>query len=247
MLQARFEVELTKQAVKAAEATRQVLERMQKSKRRDRSQQRMRTGSGRAGNDQSSAGLLDQTMNTKTKNKKKKRSAMANASNPHHLRNYVPSRVAHQGGNQGNANAQNLLSPQPLRFLSAELSRRDSPPRRSSGGGLVPLTNPEDEWICPFCEYNLFYGSEQSYRRAIRSRKRILNRRRRARVRAAAAANGKTATAPLEKSDGVPDQEGQDSNSAEDSAEGGTVGPAPNLNRGAGTKARERGRGDMYG
>jgi len=41
-----------------------------------------------------------------------------------------------------------------------------------------------------FCEYQLFYGDEQAYRRAIRNRKKILKRRRRARERAAAAAAG---------------------------------------------------------
>lgn len=127
--------------------------------------------------------------------KKKKRSALANASNPHHLRNYVPSRLPHSGppnAQQAVQNAQNLLTPLPLRFLSAEI-----PPRRrkkSEGASVTPvattLTNPADEWICPFCEYQLFYGDDQSYNRAVRNRKKILRRRRRARERAAAAASG---------------------------------------------------------
>ena len=52
------------------------------------------------------------------------------------------------------------------------------------------LTNPADEWICPFCEYELFYGDDAGYHRAVRNRKKILRRRRRARERAAAAASG---------------------------------------------------------
>lgn len=147
------------------------------------------------------------------KPKKKKRSAMANASNPHHLRNYVPSRLPHsagEGGPHGGGGAQNgglgLLSPLPLRFLAAEL-----PPRRGSGkradgkkngangttgaaanGGpgstlVIPAS---DEWICAFCEYDLFYGDDAAYKRAVNGRKKILKRRRRARERAAAAANG---------------------------------------------------------
>ncbi|KAF9448919.1 hypothetical protein P691DRAFT_704036 [Macrolepiota fuliginosa MF-IS2] len=143
---------------------------------------------------------------TPKKGKKKKRSTMANASNPHHLRNYVPSRLPHHasggnntGGNHGQnnqtANA-NSLWPLALQFLSAEV-----PPRRrkgANGGGrnglhvqsLPQLAVPQEEWICSFCEYSLFYGDEVDYRRAVKNRKKILKRRRRARERAAAAASG---------------------------------------------------------
>jgi hypothetical protein len=126
--------------------------------------------------------------------KKKKRSALANASNPHHLRNYVPSRLPHTGGGDGpgvqgqNAGNANTIWPLPLRFLSAEV-----PPRRSKKTAAVPLvqlTHPSEEWICSFCEYELFYGEDAVYRRAVRNRKKILKRRRRARERAAAAASG---------------------------------------------------------
>ncbi|KAF5332122.1 hypothetical protein D9611_008182 [Ephemerocybe angulata] len=157
-----------------------------------------------------------------SKPKKKKRSAMANASNPHHLRNYVPSRLPHSteggGGHGGNAGLNagyGLLGPLPVRFLTAEL-----PPRRgnagvnspssangagkkkgsvnggagsgggtgTSGGAAVgPAT---DEWMCAFCEYDLFFGDDAAFRKAVSSRKKILKRRRRARERAAAAANG---------------------------------------------------------
>jgi hypothetical protein len=129
---------------------------------------------------------------TKTSGKKKKRSALANASNPHHLRNYVPSRIPNQGllsAAQLGANMQNMLSPLPLVFLSAQI-----PPRRGTGqrGSAVAsqLTSQGEEWICPTCEYRLFYGDEQGYRMGVRNRKKILKRRRRARERAAAAANG---------------------------------------------------------
>ena len=126
--------------------------------------------------------------------KKKKRSALANASNPHHLRNYVPSRLPHTGGGDGpgtqgqnGANA-NTIWPLPVRFLSAEI-----PPRRRKKTATVPLIqlkHPGEEWICAFCEYDLFYGEDAGYRRSVRSRKKILKRRRRARERAAAAAAG---------------------------------------------------------
>jgi hypothetical protein len=126
--------------------------------------------------------------------KKKKRSALANASNPHHLRNYVPSRLPHAGGGDGpgaqgpNTGNANTIWPLPLRFLSSEVP----PPRRKKTAAvpLVQLTHPSEEWICAFCEYELFYGEDAVYRRAVRSRKKILKRRRRARERAAAAASG---------------------------------------------------------
>ncbi|GJJ11448.1 hypothetical protein Clacol_005681 [Clathrus columnatus] len=182
----------------------------------------------------------------KGRTKNKKRSALANASNPHHLRNYVPSRLPYSssvgygsGGGHGSGGygytlgppALGLLSPLPVRFLTAQITSdpktkgrrksrntngnshstptpangggRDSPesPRTSVVSGnnntafsashsTIPLTLPEDEWICPLCEYYLFYGDDAAFRRAIKWRKKILNRRRRARERAAAAASG---------------------------------------------------------
>ncbi len=150
---------------------------------------------------------------TKTSGKKKKRSALANASNPHHLRNYVPSRIPNQGllsAAQLGANTQNMLSPLPLVFLSAQI-----PPRRGSeqrGSGVASqLANPGEEWICPTCEYRLFYGDEQGYRMGVRNRKKILKRRRRARERAAAAANGSgTGVGMHGKGSGFDDEEDLD-------------------------------------
>lgn len=170
---------------------------------------------------------------TPKKGKKKKRSTLANASNPHHLRNYVPSRLPHAaggggstGGNHGPGNQAanaSLLWPLALKFLSAEL-----PPRKrkgANGGGqngvnvqsLPQLVVPQEEWICSFCEYSLFYGDEAEYRRSVRNRKKILKRRRRARERAAAAASGvnaamKSATgaAPVTEKTRVEDEEYED-------------------------------------
>ena len=150
---------------------------------------------------------------TKTSGKKKKRSALANASNPHHLRNYVPSRIPSQGllsAAQLGANAQNMLSPLPLVFLSAQI-----PPRRGTQQRVTAvaaqLANPAEEWICPTCEYRLFYGDEQGYRMGVRNRKKILKRRRRARERAAAAANGSgTGVGSHGKGSGLDDEEDLD-------------------------------------
>ncbi|KAI9436765.1 hypothetical protein F5148DRAFT_1264359 [Russula earlei] len=150
---------------------------------------------------------------TKTSGKKKKRSALANASNPHHLRNYVPSRIPNQGhimAAQLGTHAQNMLSPLPLLFLSAQIPpRRGAQPRPS--GMWSQLANPTEEWICPTCEYRLFYGDEQGYRMGVRNRKKILKRRRRARERAAAAANGSgTGVGTHGKGSGFDDEEDLD-------------------------------------
>lgn len=210
MLRNRFEAELARQAAKAAKlaAANKMMASLPvkggRSKRAGRAQQRARTITAGKGDEQT-AEFLDQTLSgiKPRGGKKKKRSALANASNPHHLRNYVPSRLPHSGQtnvSQTNANAQTYIGPLPLRFLSAEI-----PPRRrkkSQRAQPTPLlTNPADEWICAFCEYDLFYGDEQGYRRAVRSRKKILRRRRRARERAAAAASGNSMAKAAEKND----------------------------------------------
>lgn len=216
MLRNRFEEELERQAAKAvklAAASRMMNSLTSKGRsKRERAQQRARTiTNGKPPSVEQTAEFLDQALigGTKPRGKKKKRSALANASNPHHLRNYVPSRLPHSGGGVGAANGTsqanpNDLGPLPLRFLSAEI-----PPRRRKKSQApqptAQLTNPADEWICAFCEYALFYGDEQEYRRAVRNRKKILRRRRRARERAAAAAAGGNSAAPK-----VPEKSGSD-------------------------------------
>lgn len=194
LLRTRFEAELARQATKAAEAAaaaRQAALAASVANRAKstRAQQRARM----LGRGDERAEFLDQNLlssGAKSRSKKKKRSALAIAANPHHRRNYVPSRLPQSGqANPAQAalNAQNYLGPPPFRFLSAEIppSRKS---RKSGKGSVTPtaqLTNPADEWICPFCEYKLFYGSDAEYRRAVRGRKKILRRRRRAERRAA--------------------------------------------------------------
>ncbi|KAL4252885.1 hypothetical protein ABKN59_003589 [Abortiporus biennis] len=192
-LHARFEAELSRQAARAAEAAKQAaaaLNSRTASKRSDRSKQNRAIG-GKG--DQTPNSIEQSLLGTPSRGgKKKKRSALANASNPHHLRNYVPSRLPHAGqlnAAQSLANIQNLVSPLPMRFLSADVPPR----RRSKQRNVAPianLSNPADEWICPFCEFDLFYGDQHDFQRAVRNRKKILKRRRRARERAAAAASG---------------------------------------------------------
>jgi hypothetical protein len=206
-LRSRFEAELARQATKAAKlaASSKLMSglpvKSARSKRADRAQRRVRSSGGGGTGEEAAAEFLDQSLlGLKPRGKKKKRSALANASNPHHLKNYVPSRLPHSGHHQPNpaqtnGRSQSFLGAPPLRFLSAEV-----PPRRWKKQyvtPLAPVTNPEDEWICAFCEYELFYGDDAEYRRAVRMRKKVLRRRRRARERAAAAAAGGNSTSKV--------------------------------------------------
>lgn len=220
MLKHRFEAELARQTAKAklAAANKMIASFPAKGSRHKRGGERAQrqritapassnnttSSGGGKGGDQNAEfldhGLVPGKVRT---GKKKKRSALANASNPHHLRNYVPSRLPHSGGggtNPSNQTDANYLGPLPLRFLSAEIPARRRKGSRQNVQPLSNLTNPADEWICAYCEYELFYGDDPDYRRAVRQRKKILRRRRRAQERAAAAASGNSTLKAPEKS-----------------------------------------------
>ena len=215
ILHSKFEAELARQAAKSTEVSKQTTTAVgtTNSNLKRSAPSNKQPVSGKTSGTKPVDPPSDPPMSTK-KGKKKKRAALANASNPHHLRNYVPSRLPNSGqaNSTQNANSQNYLSPPPIQFLSARL-----PPRKRYGESntasppLPPATlaNPTDEWICPFCEYKLFYGDDAEYQRGIRNRKKILKRRRRAQERAAAAASGKsastTAAAAPERNDAVYD------------------------------------------
>lgn len=208
VLHSKFEAELAKQAAKSAETSKQATTAVgttSSSLKRSAPSNR-HPPPGKTSTTKPVDPPPEPPVSTK-KGKKKKRSALANASNPHHLRNYVPSRLPNSGqvNSPQNTNPQNYLSPPPLQFLSARL-----PPRRKrfGDGDATPapstLANPAEEWICPFCEYKLFYGDEAEYQWSIRNRKKVLKRRRRAQERAAAAASGKSgsgAVATMDRSD----------------------------------------------
>ncbi|KAJ1306626.1 hypothetical protein OPQ81_007622 [Rhizoctonia solani] len=222
-LQLRFQTELARQATTAAEMTLKTTPKPSNSpgagKKVDSNLARVPTnGPG-----------IDKTSKQMNKSKRKKRSALANASNPHHLRNYVPSRVLYPGHPASSAHGQsqssNSLGPPALKFLSATL-----PPRRK---GRIPngensgpsLIGPETEWICPFCEYSLFYGDDAGMQRAVRNRRRILTRRRNARERAAAAASGTAVPRSRDSSD----NEGEDETDGDDDSFGESSSIAPNV------------------
>ncbi|KAJ3801069.1 hypothetical protein GGU11DRAFT_675826 [Lentinula aff. detonsa] len=241
-LRRRFEDELARQASNAASlaaATRAVASSV--NSRSSRQKRGDRPRSDKKPRDQTTD-HLEPTGNGQSSRsgKKKKRSALANASNPHHLRNYVPSRLPHSAGgcppnvngtNQANAND---LGPFPLRFLSAEIPpRRGTRSKRSqvqeqqqASLASMSLINPADEWLCVFCEFQLFFGDDAEYRKALNKRKNILKRRRRARERAAAAASGQNKVSNARKShQSAPvaaardSEEGYDEDDYEDDAE----------------------------
>ena len=226
MLCDRLESELTRQAGKVAENAKESIANdtgglsgggatitTAVANRNERAVRKARTTTQSVQDAADVAVVSNSSSSSKTSGKKKKRSALANASNPHHLRNYVPSRIPNQGqlsAAQLGANTQNMLSPLPLLFLSAQIPPREGTQQRPSAVASQ-LANPAEEWICPTCEYRLFYGDEQGYRIGVRSRKKILKRRRRARERAAAAANGSgTGVGTHGKGSGFDDEEDLD-------------------------------------
>lgn len=76
-----------------------------------------------------------------------------------------------------------LFFPPPTRFLNAR------------PGGKQPKENEiaanSDEYVCCFCEYDLFYGSEALMEKTIRRRKKVLERRSKASAKARNVVDGK--------------------------------------------------------
>ncbi|OCF31564.1 hypothetical protein I316_06763 [Kwoniella heveanensis BCC8398] len=113
-----------------------------------------------------------ETSKGKKKPKKKKRSVLANQSNPHHVNNYRPSRTVspHSDPYEPYSHHLSLFSPPSMAFLAAR-------PRSSARPEQPFVVRPaEDDYICSFCEYDLYYGSEKSRRLAIRRRRREIKR-----------------------------------------------------------------------
>lgn len=137
---------------------------------------------------------------------RKKRSAHANAHNVHHRDNYVPSRLpAAAAAAQGQQVHGSEPSLGPTTWpASDEAIAMAGPYALTSGGGHY--CDP-DEWLCIFCEYQLFYGEEPALYRAVRKRKGVLKVRQKAKERAQKAAQGAAAA----------------STSAQDSSKGGGV------------------------
>ncbi|GAA5932631.1 hypothetical protein JCM3775_005982 [Rhodotorula graminis] len=119
---------------------------------------------------------------------RKKRSAHANALNVHHRDNYVPSRLpSHTPSTNGvahDANGTPYLTSWPA---SDEALASAGPYASTCGAGH--FCGP-DEWLCLFCEYELFYGEEPLLYRAVRKRHNVLKVRQKAKDRATKATHG---------------------------------------------------------
>ncbi|BGP44751.1 hypothetical protein JCM10450v2_000565 [Rhodotorula kratochvilovae] len=123
---------------------------------------------------------------------RKKRAAHANALNVHHRDNYIPSRLpSHTPSANGvahDANGTPYLTSWPA---SEEALASAGPYASTCGGGH--FCGP-DEWLCLFCEYELFYGEEPLLYKAIRKRHNILKVRKKAKDRATKATQGAPGT-----------------------------------------------------
>ena len=114
-------------------------------------------------------------LNTKPppKKGKKKRSAYANANNVHHRQNYIPSRLPASSGGRKDA---------------------DEGGTTETGGSLdLPLPHENDsevfnfapdDWMCTFCEYELWYGTKPQLAKCVKKRKKLLKVRQKALDRA---------------------------------------------------------------
>jgi hypothetical protein len=87
-----------------------------------------------------------------------------------------------------------LLFPPSMAFLSARpASRADAGDVEVDAAGIAPMTvrPSEDDYLCTFCEYALYYGTEAERKRAIRMRRRELKRKQTIKNRARNVAEGK--------------------------------------------------------
>ncbi|WWD19125.1 hypothetical protein CI109_103583 [Kwoniella shandongensis] len=129
---------------------------------------------------------------TKNKSKKKKRSVLANQSNPHHVNNYRPSRTVSPHGDpyEPYPHHLDLVAPPSMHFLAAQPIRKTAP----IPGTHAPPTAvrpAEDDYICCFCEFDLYYGSEKARKRAVRQRRRELKRKEAIKMKAKNVAEGR--------------------------------------------------------
>ncbi|XAO26195.1 hypothetical protein I312_105029 [Cryptococcus bacillisporus CA1280] len=123
----------------------------------------------------------DDSVKTKKKSKKKKRSVLANQSNPHHVDNYPY---------EPWPNHFDLISPPSMRFLATR-PQRATVPLPGAPQRRVTVRPSEEDYICCFCEYDLYYGSEKARKRAIRRRRRELKRKEAIKAKAKNVAEGK--------------------------------------------------------
>ena len=196
-LRKRFEAELARQAAKAAKAASEAKQAALAAGKASRTKRSTKAQPHTRGGDASVDPPLPKSRGTKKKK---------GASDPHDRKNYIPRLSAPALSNPSHSNQTLPGSPHPLLFLSANI-----PPRRRKKAIATPtaqIVDPAEEWICPNCEHSLFYSDGPEYKRAVRSRKQILRRRRRAQERAAGGLSAPKTPARVASDDG--DDDGDD-------------------------------------
>lgn len=86
-----------------------------------------------------------------------------------------------------------LFFPPPTRFLNAKPGRKGAPESADARREMPARSTAEtdEEYVCCFCEYDLFFGSEQAMDKAVRRRKKVLDRRQKAQEKAKGVMAGK--------------------------------------------------------
>jgi hypothetical protein len=83
-----------------------------------------------------------------------------------------------------------LLFPPPMRLLAARPQRKIAPMSGSTTQSQ-PVRASEEDYVCCFCEMDLFYGTETARRRAIRRLKAEQKRKEQIKIKAKNVAEGK--------------------------------------------------------
>ena len=117
----------------------------------------------------------------KPKSKKgKKRSAHANANNPHFKSNYIPSRMPAAAAQSHHDSAQALTSWPASEEAIASGRAAGTGARRAAG-----YFAGSEEWLCAFCDYEIFWGEESHLVKATKRRQKVLEVRRKSKKKAA--------------------------------------------------------------
>ena len=80
-----------------------------------------------------------------------------------------------------------------MRLLAARPATKDGP--------SIPIRPLEDDFVCFFCEYALYYGSEQLRRKAIRAIRAEIKRKEAIKIKAKNVAEGKGLANDLDPAD----------------------------------------------
>ncbi|WWC90635.1 uncharacterized protein L201_005571 [Kwoniella dendrophila CBS 6074] len=148
----------------------------------------------------------------KKKPKKKKRSVLANQSNPHHVDNYRPSRTVSPHGDpyEPYSSHLSLFNPPSMMFLATRTRKKVNNQQDQAETINMDVRPNEDDFICCFCEYDLYYSTESRRKQAIRRRKKEIKRKELIKNKAKNVAEGKKGSLKNNNNDGDSDYDSQD-------------------------------------